>query len=151
MIDLTLDEFLDGLLWSPGIKAKLQAAVEDDSIVALSAYEKPSGELGARAWSAIPTPWPDGTSAIYRKPVLEQATGIEHKSRTMQAVDLVVSQGLTVYAASKQVKVNAAAVHRALARREGREVCPCCQQVVREGFTIDRTVLKAAGGRRSQS
>lgn len=151
MIDLTLDEFLDGLPWSPSIKSKLRAAMDNDDVVALSAHEKRSGELSARAWGAIPDPWPDGTTAVYRKPTLpsdDDEDPAPEKSRTMQAVDLVVNSGLTVYAAAKQVKVNAAAVHRALARRENRDICPCCSQVVREGFSIDRTVLKA-GGRRS--
>ena len=147
MIDLTLDEFLDGLPWSPSIKSKLRAAMDNDDVVALSAHEKRSGELSARAWGAIPDPWPDGTTAVYRKPAVAIDAAPE-KSRTMQAVDLVVNSGLTVYAASKQVKVDAAAVHRALARREGRDICPCCGQVVREGFAVDRTVLKT-GGRRS--
>jgi hypothetical protein len=147
VIDLTLDEFLDGLPWAGGIKAKLRAAIDNDEIVALSAYEKRSGELGARAWGEIPDPWPAGTTALYRKPTLTEEP-VQEKSRTMQAVDLVEHSGLTVYAAAKQVKVNAAAVHRALARREGREVCPCCQQVVREGFAVDRSVLKASASRR---
>lgn len=150
MIDLSLDDFLDSLPWTPSMRAKLRAAIDNDDIVALSAYEKRVGELGARAWGEIPSPWPASTTAVYRKPAEdapEDDVPPPEKSRTMQAVELVETSGLTVYAAAKKVKVNAAAVHRALARREGRELCPCCGQVVRDGFAVNRSVLKARPSR----
>lgn len=64
------------------------------------------------------------------------------KSRTMKALDLVLIDGLTAYAAAKQVGINPSAVTRALQRREDKPLCPCCGQIVREGFKVDRSVLK---------
>lgn len=64
------------------------------------------------------------------------------KSRTMKALDLVLINGMTAYAAAKEVGINPSAVSRALARREDKTLCPCCRQVVREGFRIDKSVLK---------
>lgn len=64
------------------------------------------------------------------------------KSKTMKALDLVLIDGMTAYAAAKEVGINASAVSRALARREDKTICPCCGQVVREGFKVDRSVLK---------
>lgn len=58
------------------------------------------------------------------------------KSKTMQALDLVLIDGMTAYAAAKKVGINASAVSRALARREDKKICPCCGQVVREGFKV---------------
>lgn len=58
------------------------------------------------------------------------------KSRTMKALDLVLQDGLTAYAAAKKVGISQSAVSRALSRREDKTICPCCGQVVREGFKV---------------
>jgi transposase-like protein len=50
----------------------------------------------------------------------------------MQAIDLVLDEGLTVYAAARQIGVNESAVHRAMDRRKDKEICPCCNQVIRQ-------------------
>lgn len=66
------------------------------------------------------------------------------KSKTQQALELLKENpGMTPYEAAAKVGVGNAAVYQALRRTKDKEVCPCCGQVVREGFEIDRTVLKA--------
>ncbi len=70
------------------------------------------------------------------------------KSRTQQALELVAG-GLTAYAAAEQVGITEQAVYAAKrrlekAKEEGKEQCPCCGQVVREGFQINHSVLKDA-------
>ena len=58
------------------------------------------------------------------------------KSKTMQALDMVLIDGMTAYAAAKKVGINPSAVTRAIQRREDKKICPCCGQVVREGFKV---------------
>ncbi|WP_025915587.1 hypothetical protein [Herminiimonas sp. CN] len=66
------------------------------------------------------------------------------KSKTQQALELLKENpGMTPYEAAAKVGVGNAAVYQALRRTKDKEVCPCCGQVVREGFEIDRAVLKA--------
>lgn len=67
--------------------------------------------------------------------------GMEKKSKTQAALALVEA-GETPNAAANKVGISASAVYRALGRREGKEVCPCCGQIVREGFSINPAVLK---------
>lgn len=65
------------------------------------------------------------------------------KSKTQQAIDLMnANPGMTAYAAASQVGVTEQAIYGALKRTQGRKQCPCCGQVVREGFEINRDVLK---------
>lgn len=67
------------------------------------------------------------------------------KSKTQQALDLLKENpGMTPYEAAAKVGVGNAAVYQAIRRTKGKELCPCCGQVVREGFEIDRSVLKAS-------
>lgn len=58
-------------------------------------------------------------------------------SRTMQALAMVEA-GLSSYKAAKAVGVQVSAVTRAIARRKGKEICPCCGQIVRDGFVIQK-------------
>lgn len=65
------------------------------------------------------------------------------KSKTQQALDLLkANPEMTPYEAAATVGVGNAAVYQAIRRTKGKEVCPCCGQVVREGFEINREVLK---------
>lgn len=65
------------------------------------------------------------------------------KSKTQQALDLMQqTPGMTAYEAAAAVGVGNAAVYQALRRSKGKTICPCCKQVVRDGFEIDRSVLK---------
>lgn len=65
------------------------------------------------------------------------------KSKTQQAMELMrENPGMTAYAAAAQVGVSEQAIYGAMRRTKDRQVCPCCGQVVREGFEVDRSVLK---------
>jgi len=63
------------------------------------------------------------------------------KSKTQEAVELT-RKGMTPYAAAQEVGISPSTVYRALGRRQDKEVCLCCGQVVREGFEINPAVLK---------
>ena len=139
MKHLTLDQFLIDLPWSDNVRHKLRVTADRDDLRYLVAWDN-AGKLSASAYTSTPDAWPDTAVAIWcKRPLPDTALA---KSKTMQAVELVLDQGLTVYAAAKQIGINQSAVHRALQRREDKDVCPCCGQVVREGFSIDPSVLK---------
>lgn len=55
------------------------------------------------------------------------------KSQTMQALARI-GAGEKVAAVARDLGISTAAVYAALRRREGKEICPCCAQVVRKGF-----------------
>lgn len=62
-------------------------------------------------------------------------------SKTQQALKLL-SQGVPVKAAAEQAGIAESTLRVAMGRTKGKEQCPCCGQVVREGFEINRDVLK---------
>lgn len=62
-------------------------------------------------------------------------------SKTQQGLKLV-AQGLAVKVAAEQAGVAESTLRVAMGRAKGKELCPCCGQVVREGFEVDRSVLK---------
>lgn len=65
------------------------------------------------------------------------------KSKTQQALDLLKKNpGMKPYQAADAVGVQNAAVYQALQRTKGKTMCPCCGQIVREGFEVDSAVLK---------
>lgn len=69
------------------------------------------------------------------------------KSKTQQALELLrKNPDMKPYQAADAVGVQNAAVYQALQRTKGKTMCPCCGQVVREGFEIDTTVLKEGAG-----
>jgi len=116
---MTLEEFI-ALFPSPNTRRAIEIASQDAAY--LVAYNKENGSLACSAFTNKPEDWPDNIVAIWSR---------VPKSRTMQALDLVSDEGLTVYAAAKQVGVNQSAVHRALKRRDGKDICPSCGQVMR--------------------
>jgi hypothetical protein len=60
------------------------------------------------------------------------------KFRTKAAMALLESDPSMLPAqAAAAIGLDSAAVYRAIARRRGKEICPCCSQIVREGFTIE--------------
>lgn len=65
-------------------------------------------------------------------------------SKTQQALALMNSEGVGASEAARRVGIKAGTVLSAVMRMKGRAVCPCCGQIVREGFDIDTTVLKDA-------
>jgi hypothetical protein len=133
-----LDAFL-ALPWSPGVRAKLRERAFSPDVQALAAWDH-DGRLVASAYATEPDRWPQSLVAIWRKQSFQQSEPV--RSKTMQALDLILQDGLTPFAAAKQVGVHASAVYRALDRQQQKDLCPCCGQVVREGFEVDRSVLK---------
>lgn len=126
----SLDEFLQTNGWSENLKNKLQKISENLDLKYLVAWDN-AGQLSASAYTAKPDEWPETAVAIWSKDKdLDPAT----KSRTMLAVDRVEKDGMTVYAAAKALGINQSAVHRAIKRREDKNVCPCCNQVIRNQF-----------------
>lgn len=140
MKQLDLESFLGQ--FAPAMQVKLRQVAERDDIIALTATQV-GNKLSASAFEAVPDTWPKGIASIYCKHRLHDDDD-PMKSKTMQAVELVLNGTLSQYAAANQLGISRAAVSRALSRREGRKVCPCCQQLIREGFKIDKTKLKAA-------
>ena len=134
------DSFINDNGWSTAVKERLKAMSEREDVKYLVAWNN-SGKLSASAYTGKPWDWPENIVCVWPKDGDDPFA--EVKSKTMQAVDLVLNDGMSVYAAAKEVGVHASAVHRALKRREEKLICPCCNQVVQEGFYIDRDVLKA--------
>jgi hypothetical protein len=65
------------------------------------------------------------------------------KSKTQQALELLRrNPDMKPYQAADLVGIQNAAVYQALQRIKGKELCPCCGQVVRAGFEVDQSVLK---------
>jgi DNA-binding phage protein len=62
-------------------------------------------------------------------------TDMTTQSKTMQALARV-AQGEKVATVAKDLGISQAAIYAAMKRRTGKEVCPCCGQVVREGFAV---------------
>lgn len=62
-------------------------------------------------------------------------------SKTQQALKLV-AQGVAVKVAAEQSGIAESTIRVAMGRTKGKELCPCCGQVVREGFEINRDALK---------
>ena len=121
---LDLEQFLYDISWSDNVRHKLRVMSDRDDLRYLVAYDL-DGKLSCSAFTNKPDSFGDAI-AIWSKRGDDPA-----KSLTMQAMDLVLDDGLTVYAAAKQVGVNASAVHRAMGRRKDKNICPCCNQVIR--------------------
>ncbi len=56
-------------------------------------------------------------------------------SKTQKALELVAS-GMPIPVAAKTVGIAEGTLRIALWKRKGKELCPCCGQVVREGFEL---------------
>lgn len=63
-------------------------------------------------------------------------------SKTQQALALMASEDIGASEAARRVGIKPGTVLSAVMRMKDKEVCPCCGQVVREGFEINRDVLK---------
>lgn len=62
-------------------------------------------------------------------------------SRTLQAVRRVQA-GETVRDVARDLDISPSAIYAQIKRERGHQRCPCCGQVVREGYKINRSVLK---------
>lgn len=126
---LDLDKFLYDIPWSDNVRHKLRVMADRDDLRYLVAWDN-AGQNTCSAFTAKPDVWPETAFAIWSKRGDDPT--VATVSKTMQALALVLDEGMTVYAASKQVGVNESAVHRALKRREGKDICPYCNQVIRD-------------------
>lgn len=126
----TLDEFLQTNGWSENLKNKLRETAEKPELKYLVAWDN-IGQMSASAYTAKPDEWPETAVAVWSKDKdLDPAT----KSRTMLAVDLVEKENYSVYGAAKALGINQSAIHRAIKRREDKDICPHCNQVIRNQF-----------------
>lgn len=125
-------------LFKSEIHPQLAAALEKSAVTGLAVYENPEGRR-----TAVPTRGPkqameldDGfvLIAVYHKADLETST-----TRTMAALDYLDKHpGSKPYAVAKMYGITPGAVYHAVKRRKGKLICPCCGQVVREGFVIEQ-------------
>ena len=63
-------------------------------------------------------------------------------SKTQQALALMETEGIGASEAARRIGIKSGTVLSAVMRMKGKPICPCCGQVVREGFEINRTVLQ---------
>tara|TARA_R110000803_G_scaffold29382_2_gene67065 strand:+ start:252 stop:686 length:435 start_codon:yes stop_codon:yes gene_type:complete len=143
MNQLSLDEFI--AQFPSTMHGKLIETAQRPDVAALARVEADDGRFTAQAFNQVPKIWSQEVQSIYCLEVLTSEEN-ELKSKTMQALDLVINEGLSQYAAAAKVGISTAAVSRALSRREDKTLCPCCAQVVREGYAVDKTVLKTVKG-----
>lgn len=126
---LDFDKFLYDLPWSDNVRHKIRLMADRDDVRYLVAWEN-AGQPSCSAFTGKPEVWPGIVYAVWSKRGDDPT--VATVSKTMQALGLVLDEGLTVYAAAKQVGVHESAVHRAIKRREGRDICPHCNQVIRD-------------------
>lgn len=133
MKQLTLDQFL-AMGWSPTVQAKIKDMADDRHIQCLVAWDN-AGKMSASAYTGEPDDI-DTAVAIWRRTPLPPDIAETVKSKTQQAVELVRRDGINPHTAAHQLGVHPSAVYRALRRAETKPICPCCGQVVREGFEV---------------
>lgn len=126
MKQLTLHQFLVALGWTESMKDKLTKYADRDEVNFLVAF-RIDDKLTASAFTELPDDLPDHAFAYWTKRQVPKVP----KSKTMQALELV-DQGMTRYAAAKQIGISESAVHRAFYRRKDRPVCPACNQIIRQ-------------------
>ena len=68
-------------------------------------------------------------------------------SKTQQALALIAQEKISASEAARRVGVKSGTVLSAIMRTKGKTQCPCCGQVVRQGFAIDSSVLKTQSGK----
>lgn len=64
-------------------------------------------------------------------------------SKTQQALALMESEGIGGTEAARRVGIKAGTVLSAVMRMKGKPICPCCGQIVRDGFEVNHSVLIA--------
>lgn len=126
---LDFNKFVYDIPWSDNVRHKLRVMADRDDLRYLVAWDN-AGQPSCSAFTGKPDAWPDTAFAIWSKRGDDPT--VATVSKTMQALALVLDEGMTVYAAAKQVGVHESAVHRAIKRREGKEICPHCNQVIRD-------------------
>jgi hypothetical protein len=109
------------------LAAKIKIAIEKKQVKAVTIADgKPTG------WPDIPPEWPLGADRChivgYTPPGDDKPT-----SKTKEALRLIDEEELTPYAAAKAVGIDPSIVHRAFKRRQGKNICPCCNQIIVSG------------------
>lgn len=150
MKTLTLEQFLYDLTWSDNVRHKLRVVADRDDVLYLVATADDNGKLTASIHTVKPKAWPANTVAVFCKAKLRETAEVP-KSKTMQALALIQEEGLSAYGAAKRLGINPSAVTRALQRREDKTLCPCCGQVVREGYEVNPSVLKSRAAKTASS
>ena len=64
-------------------------------------------------------------------------------SKTQQALALMETEKIGASEAARRIGIKSGTVLSAVMRMKGKPICPCCGQIVREGFEIDRSALAA--------
>ena len=126
---------------SPTLQAKITDMANNTDVLALVAYRDEGGVLKVSAFTELwEEPDPEWV-AIYCKHPLQSTT--MEKSKTQQALELI-EQGMSQYAVAKQLGITQSGISRARNRRLDKTICPCCAQVIRDGFEINKAVLKTS-------
>lgn len=132
-LELTEQEFID-LPWIPTIRQRIKELIDCSDFRVIVAIHQ-ENKLKAIGFHEIPEQFPDETVGLFLLPDIR----LDNLSRTQKAIRLVKKKGYSVHKASKLVGVNHASVFRALKNRKDKEICPTCNQVVRDGFTLSQT------------
>ncbi len=128
---MTKDEFFD-LGFSDSVAVRLEALMLEGNVKAFSASRNADGQLRVRAWADLPNEWDTDMVFIFGQPEPEpiEQPGPTAVSRTQQALKLI-DNGWSAYRAAKFVGLSQAAISRARKRREGRNCCPHCGQLMK--------------------
>ena len=119
------------------IGSKITVAIGNKQLKAVTVTQ----DLKAMGWPEIPSKWPPqaawchivGSDEIEigeADPIAEPVRDLG--SKTKRALKLIETEGLTPYAAAKRLRIDPSIVHRAAKRREGKKICPCCDQIIQE-------------------
>lgn len=116
----------------------LVAALDRPTISGLAVYENADGRRRAVPTSGKTPPNEIDEEftllAVYRKPELESSM-----SSTMAALEYLAKHpDSTPYGVAKMFGITPGAIYHARKRRAGRVTCPCCSQVIREGFILNQ-------------
>lgn len=137
MENLTRDQLFS--LFRTEQHGKLAEVLEKPAVSGLAVYENADGRRRAVPTGQKPVPETDDGYAlfgVYHKPTLDTSL-----SRTMAALEyLKANPKESPYAVAKMFGITPGAVYKARKRREGKVICPCCGQTVREGFVVDEGV-----------
>lgn len=126
-------------LFKKDVHSQIALALDAPTVLGLAVYENLEGRRRAVPVNhKLPPQTTDGYAllGVYHKPALETTL-----TRTMAALDYLRDHpDETPYAVAKKYGITPGAVYKARKRREGKVICPCCGQVVREGFVIEGVV-----------
>nr|BDD47862.1 hypothetical protein 34 [Burkholderiaceae bacterium] len=132
-LELTEQEFVE-LPWKESIRERIKEIIDCSDFKVLCALHE-DNKLKAVGFEEKPEVFPKSVVGIHYLPEIS----LQNLSRTQKAVRLHLKKGYSVHKASKLAGVNHSAVFKALKRRQGKEICENCGQVIRKGFTRSQT------------